>query len=188
MDIKLLDIEASSGLDKATIRENYDALIDYSSPFFRGALRFPSLDASESGLQHFAEVKDIFTGFYVIAAICLIAGIAIIICKSRIKDYSYLLVSAIMAIVLPLLLALFIAIDFDTAFVIFHKIFFRNDYWLFDPVTDPVITILPAEFFMHCAIMIILIVVLFSLLFILLYLRARKHIGIKYRKIKGLNL
>lgn len=188
MDIKLLDIEASSGLDELTIRENYDALIDYSSPFFRGALRFPSLDASESGLQHFAEVKDIFTGFYVIAAICLIAGIAIIICKSRIKDYSYLLVSAIMAIVLPLLLALFIAIDFDTAFVIFHKIFFRNDYWLFDPVTDPVITILPAEFFMHCAIMIILIVVLFSLLFILLYLRARKHIGIKYRKIKGLNL
>lgn len=188
MDIKLLDIETDSGLDEAIIRENYDALIDYSSPFFKGELRFPSLTASENGLQHFAEVKNIFTGFYIIGAISLIAGIAIIIHKSKNRDYSYLPVSAIMAIILPLLLAIFMADNFDTAFVIFHKIFFRNDYWLFDPATDPVITILPEEFFMHCAIMIILIVVLFSLLFILLYFRAKKHTGIKYRKIKGLNL
>ena len=188
MDIRLLDIEATSGLDKDTIRANYDALIDYSSPFFRGELRFPSLEASESGLQHFAEVKNIFTSFYIIGAISLVLGIIIIIYKTRNKDYSFMLVSAITAIALPLLLAVFIAIDFDTAFVVFHKIFFRNDYWLFDPVTDPVITILPAEFFMHCAIMIILIVIIFSLLFLWLYSRAKRYKGIKYRKIKGLNL
>jgi integral membrane protein (TIGR01906 family) len=188
MDIKLLNIEATSGLDKETIRENYDALIDYSSPFFRGDLRFPSLAASENGLTHFAEVKDIFTAFYIIAAITLVLGIVIIIYKAKNRDYSYLLTSAVTAIVLPLLLALYMAVDFDRAFVIFHKIFFRNDYWLFDPATDPVITILPDTFFMHSAIMIIVIVLLFCLTFILFYIRTKRHTGIKYRKIKALKI
>lgn len=188
MDIKLLNIEATSGLDSNTIKENYDALIDYSSPFYQGELKFPSLAASESGLIHFSEVKNIFTSFYIIGAISLILGIIIIIYKTRNRDYSYLAVSAITAVVLPLLLALYMAIDFDRAFVIFHKIFFRNDYWLFDPVTDPVITILPSQFFMHCAVMIILIVLLFCLLFILFYNKAKRYTGLKYRKIKGLKL
>jgi len=188
LDIRLLNIEASSGLDEETIKANYDALIDYSSPFYRGELKFPSLDASEYGLIHFAEVKNIFTSFYIIGAITLILGVIIIVYKAKNRDYSYLLVSSVTAIALPLLLALFMAIDFDTAFVLFHKVFFRNDYWIFDPVTDPVITILPAEFFLHCAVMIILIVVFFSLVFLWLYFRSRRHRGIKYRKIKGLNL
>lgn len=188
LDIKLLNIEASSGLDKSIIKENYDALIDYSSPFFRGDLRFPSLTASENGLTHFAEVKNIFTAFYIIAAVCLILGIIIIVNKAKSRDYSYLLTSAVTAIVLPLLLALYMAVDFNRAFVIFHRIFFRNDYWLFDPVTDPVITILPDTFFMHCAIMIIVIVLLFCLAFILFYIKAKRHTGIKYRRIDGLKI
>ena len=42
----------------------------------------------------------------------------------------------------------------------FHKLFFDNDDWIFNPRTDPVIKILPDEFFMHCAIAIIAIVLL----------------------------
>lgn len=38
-----------------------------------------------------------------------------------------------------------------------HKVFFDNDYWLFDPKYDPVITILPDRFFLHCGILIVLI-------------------------------
>lgn len=188
MDINLLNIEATSGLDKDIIKENYDALIDYSSPFFKGELQFPSLDASSNGLIHFIEVKNIFTSFYIMGAITLVLGIIIIIYKAKNRDYSYLPVSAVTAVVLPLLLALYMAVDFDRAFVIFHKIFFRNDYWLFDPVTDPVITILPDEFFMHSAIMIIIIVLLFCSIFIWLYIRSKRHTGLKYRKIKELKI
>ena len=187
-DINYLNIMESTGLTEEVIRENYDTLIDYSSPFFQGELEFPSLAASESGLFHFMEVKNIFTGFYILGAITLIFGIIIIIQKHKNMDFSYLLVSAVTAIVLPLLLALSLSIDFDRAFVIFHKLFFNNDYWLFDPTTDPVITILPDTFFMHCAIMIIVLVLLLSLLFLVIYLMKRKHSGIKYRKNKGLKL
>ncbi len=188
LDIKLLHIEASSGLSKAVIRENYDALIDYCSPFFRGDLRFPSLAASEQGLYHFAEVKNIFDGFYILGAITLVLGIIIMIQKKKNRDYSYLLVSSITAIVLPAIVALGLSIDFDRSFVLFHKIFFNNDYWLFDPTTDPVITILPDTFFMHCAIMIIIIVVILSAVFLTVYLQKRRHAGIKNRKNKGLKI
>jgi integral membrane protein (TIGR01906 family) len=188
MDIKLLHIEATSGFVRDEIIKNYNALIDYSSPFFHGPLVFPTLTASESGLSHFAEVKTLFTDFYILGAITLILGIIIIIYKSKIKDYSYLLVSAITAIVLPLLLGLFMSIDFDRTFILFHKIFFSNNDWLFDPVTDPVINILPDTFFMHCALLIILTVLLFCFAFLLVYFVKRKHFSIKYRKNKGLKL
>jgi integral membrane protein (TIGR01906 family) len=188
MDINLLHIEADSGLSRAEIKQNYDALIDYSSPLFTGDLKFPTLPASESGLEHFIEVKNIFTSFYILGAITLILGIIIIIYKAKIKDFSYLLVSAITAIVLPLLLGIYMVIDFERAFVIFHKLFFRNDYWMFDPVTDPVITILPEDFFMHCAIMIIGIVLIFCAVFLGIYFWNRNHQSIRYRKNRGLNL
>ena len=55
-----------------------------------------------------------------------------------------------------LLIALLAALDFDGAFTVFHSIFFPGkDNWLFDPVTDPVILILPEAFFRNCAIAIV---------------------------------
>ena len=186
MDINLLNIEATSGIDKAVILQNYNALIDYCSPLFTGALKFPTLEASPSGLQHFAEVKNIFISFYYLGAITLVLGITIIIKKAKSKEYNYLLVSAITAIVMPILLGAYMAVDFDRAFLLFHKLFFKNDYWLFDPVTDPVITILPDVYFMHCAILIIMIVLLLCTVLIGFYLRKRSHSSIKYRRSKGL--
>lgn len=185
-DIGFLHIEDISGLSKDIILANYNALIDYSSPFFKGDLVFPTFTASASGLVHFTEVKNIFTSFYLIGAITLILGIITIVYKTKIKDHSYLLVSSITAIVLPLVLGIYLAFDFDRAFVLFHKLFFNNDYWIFDPATDPVITILPDTFFLHCAVMIIFIVFLFSFVFLLAYLWKRKHTSIKYRKNRGL--
>lgn len=188
MDVNLLHIEANSDIPKDIILKNYNALIDYCSPFFRGDLKFPTFIASKSGLKHFAEVKVLFTDFYILGAVTLIMGIIIIIQKSKSKDYSYLCVASIMAIVLPLLLGFFMSLNFEQTFIIFHKIFFRNNDWMFDPLTDPVINILPEDFFLHCAILIVLIVVLFSIGFLLMYFYKKKHFSIKYRKNTGLKL
>ena len=182
LDVKLLNIPETSGYAKEEIIENYDALIDYSSPFYKGSLTFPSLDASPSGIQHFKEVKDIFVAFYLLGALSLITAVMIIIYKVCKRDISYLLVSSITAVVLPLIVGLLLALDFDAAFLLFHKMFFSNDYWIFDPVTDPVINILPETFFLHCAIMIILFILVGSLILLLVYLNMKKRSGIKYRK------
>ena len=74
------------------------------------------------------------------------------------------------------ILGFLVAIDFDQAFIIFHKLFFRNDFWIFDYRTDPVITILPETFFMHCFILIVLIIVVFALLCLIFYRYKQKQI------------
>ena len=46
---------------------------------------------------------------------------------------------------------------------------FRNDFWIFDWRTDPVILILPDTFFLHCAVLIFALVFLFSIVMLILY-------------------
>lgn len=176
-DIQYLNISQTSGYPVEQIKENYDALIDYSSPFFKGELKFPSLPASADGLQHFVEVKNIFTAFYVISALSLISIIPIIIYKHKKKEYQYLLTSSITVVVLPIIVLLGCSINFDAAFVIFHKIFFRNDYWLFDPFTDPVINILPDTFFLHAMLVIVCFVLAGSISLFLSYRYKNKKSG-----------
>lgn len=173
-DVKHLNIEATSGYSYDVIMDNYNALIAYCSPFFFGTLKFPSMAASESGLSHFAEVKVIFNGCYVLLALSFILLCIIIFRKYKRKDYSYLKTASITSIVFPVLVGLAMSINFDKAFVIFHKLFFRNDDWLFNPATDPVITILPEAYFMHCAIFIVSIVILGSLALLLAYKLCKK--------------
>ena len=47
------------------------------------------------------------------------------------------------------------AIDFQRMFLLFHRVFFSNDYWIFDPDADEIINILPEQFFMHCALIVV---------------------------------
>ena len=168
-DIKSLNIEETSGYSEAEIRENYDSLIDYCSPFYKKSLKFPTLAASEQGIQHFAEVKTIFVAFYYIFGITSVLILALLLLQKKGNIYLSFKVSALTTVIVPIIVGLAVSIDFDRAFVIFHKIFFRNDYWLFDPETDPVITILPSEFFLHCALVIIGVVILGAIIQYVIY-------------------
>ncbi|MBQ9469214.1 MAG: TIGR01906 family membrane protein [Clostridia bacterium] len=159
-DVDRLNIPQSSGLDRETVILNYDALIDYNLPLSDGELVFPSLAMSDHGRQHFAEVKDIFDAFKILFLILLPFCIAAAILFGRLKDRGYLLYTAIACVALPALAGGTVALCWDRLFVAFHKLFFNNDYWIFDPRYDPVITILPDTFFMHCAVGIVLIVLL----------------------------
>lgn len=163
-DVEYLNISDTSGYSKDVILENYNALIDYLSPFYKGELIFPSMISSKEGLIHFQEVKVIFNSFYLLAALSLLALACIIFYKYRKKDYKYLKTAAYTVLILPLLVAVCVALNFEVTFILFHKIFFRNNYWIFNPVTDPVINILPETFFLHCCILIVIIVILGSML------------------------
>ncbi len=153
-DMEKLQIPEMSGYSAEEIRENYDALIDYNMAWEDGELKFPTLPMSETGKIHFEEVKEIFDIFKYLAVfggVLGAIGIAFMACK---KEYRYLKMTAIVSCGLPVVLGVLVALFWDKVFVIFHKLFFNNDYWIFDPWTDPVITILPDEFFMHCALLI----------------------------------
>lgn len=176
LDINLLDIPEQTGLSSTVIKENYDALIDYNSPFFHGDLVFPSLPSSEHGLEHFKEVKNIFMSFYLMLPVSLLLLIGIIGYKHKRKNYSFLGISSLTMIILPFIVGVGAFLNFDKLFVAFHKIFFRNDYWLFDPELDPIINLLPDTFFMHSAFFIAFLLLIGSaLLFLLSRLFKKKY-------------
>lgn len=43
------------------------------------------------------------------------------------------------------------AADFDSLFVLFHRLSFSNDLWLLNPQTDLLIRLMPLNFFIHYA-------------------------------------
>lgn len=164
-EIDRLNLTEISGLTKEEIRENYDALIDYNSMFHQGPLVFPSLSMSEPGRIHFEEVKRIFVFVQYLCILSFLGALAMTvwILLAR-RNPGFLKLASGLTLAVPAVLGGLIALNWEQFFVTFHHIFFNNDYWIFDPATDPVITILPDAFFMHCAILILVLVVLGSIL------------------------
>ncbi|MCD8023736.1 MAG: TIGR01906 family membrane protein [Lachnospiraceae bacterium] len=90
-------------------------------------------------------------------------------CDPLRRRYGSLKLLSILTFLIPVVLGVCAAVNWDVFFVRFHELFFNNDYWLFDPATDPVILILPDEFFAHCAAAILLFLFLEGILTGMLY-------------------
>ncbi|MBR6528857.1 MAG: TIGR01906 family membrane protein [Firmicutes bacterium] len=166
-DIEYLDIPAKSGISAEACKLNYDTLIDYNLLGGPEELVFPTLWMSETGRIHFEEVKDIFIDMQTISVFgvaCLVFFAIYVKCKgvlnnslaSDSKDmflwmkYTFPVTAIVAATV-----GFAMAIDWQWAFTTMHEIFFDNDYWIFNSYTDPVIKILPEEFFFHCGLLIV---------------------------------
>lgn len=165
-DIRKLDIEAYAGLAESEIRENYDALIDYNSIFGPKNLNLPTLPMSNEGRIHFEEVRHIFVTVEILFIFSL--AVTVLLCfiaRQRKKDnksnpYRFLRLGGILSIIIPAIPSLIIAVNWEFFFTqVFHPLLFNNDYWMFSPFTDPVINILPDTFFLHCAVMIISLII-----------------------------
>ena len=173
-DISSLNIEETSGYSENVIRENYDALIDYNSVFHRGSLDL-SLPMSREGRIHFQDVKRIFDVLQILCVLSLIGSLTLGIRAWKQGYRGFLKSAAVLSVFLPVIAGMLIAFNWDNAFILFHELMFSNDYWLFDERTDPVINILPDEFFLHCALLIILLILSASLIMGLIYLRQKKR-------------
>lgn len=155
-DYDILGIADYSGISKEVVVRNYKAVMDFLSPFSTAEFSLPDLSFSETGAIHFEDCRVVFRGFYIVGTVAaVLVALASVWAKRKLVDRRFLLVSSITTITLPVAILLIFALDFDKAFIIFHKIFFSNDYWYFDPRYDPIINLLPEEFFLHCAIIIV---------------------------------
>lgn len=159
--IDAMGLVKSSGFTKAEIRQAYDEVLNYLTlpghEFSTGVMAY-----SESGADHFADCKVLFdlnAGVLLCSGLCLLV---LLIFKKigkieqfRLGKRSSSFYAALAAIILPIVLGGLASLDFDRAFVIFHKIFFPGkDNWVFNSQTDQIITVLPQDFFMHCGILI----------------------------------
>lgn len=178
-DMNYLKIEGTDGLNMDQIKSTYDYLIDYTNNKEKGNFELKYLAYSPNGAEHFKEVRNLFikmSNIMVISLAVFILGLIVNIKKFR--NYSFLKHTSISLLVVPIIFMIPVMINFDALFTFLHKILFNNDYWLFDPNLDPVIDILPEEFFMHCLILILAIIFVCSLISYLLY-----KIGIKKKPI-----
>lgn len=178
-DIDYLDIESKSNLSKEEIILNYDYLIDYNLGYEED-FHMPTIKYSKEGKIHFEEVRDIFIKLKQLFVFCSVVGIIGIYKNIKEKNINFIKYISLSLFLLPIVLFVPISLNFEKSFVIFHKIFFRNDYWIFDPKLDPVINILPAEFFLHCGIMILSLIFLSSILLYFIYRFLKNKIKTDY--------
>ena len=151
IDLVHLGLDTRSGMTVTEIKENYLALIRYNHFWYRGPLVFPTLPMSEAGAIHFREVKRIFDVLQIAGLAVFVPSLLMIWRGLSKRDLGWLRLSGILTVLIPITLGIPAAINWERFFVTFHQVFFNNDYWLFDPATDPVITILPDTYFLHCA-------------------------------------
>lgn len=152
IDVDRLGIPEQSGMNREDAIKNINAVMDYLSPFSNEEFSLPNLEYSSFGASHFSDCKVIFNAIFMSGGISIVL-LCIIIAAYR-KNLSFLICAGILSAILPIVVSIICLVGFSSAFQIFHSLLFNSGSWLFDPVTDPVILLLPERYFMDCAIFI----------------------------------
>lgn len=176
-DVDYLNITSEVPMPKEKILKNYDILINYLKPFNSTELNFPDFPMSEEGRIHFIDVKNLFNLAFYISLASLVLSVFGIIYLMRIKEPHFLKYASFLLLLLPAILSVPFIINFDKTFDRFHELFFSNNYWIFDPDKDPIINVLPQEFFFHSATLILILLVIFSSALIIVYKSYKKRLA-----------
>ena len=163
-DVKKLNISEMSGFTEEEIKQNYDYLIDYNLNKNVEEFHLPTIKYSKEGKIHFEEVRNIFQVVKKVFYISGLISVLGIILSIKNKNIKFLNTASIMTILLPIITAIPLMINFNYFFIKFHEAVFSNDYWIFDPNIDPVINMLPQDVFFHIGIFILAIILMISIL------------------------
>lgn len=173
MEISYFNLPDKVYLKSETIQYNFNILMNYLTNPFSQKLAMPDFRSSAAGLHHFQAVKYLF---HLAQAIFLVTLPALIFFIKKVVKKRFLALyqrSLFILSVLPfVMICLAGLIGFNSFFTLFHQVLFAGDNtWMFDPAKDPVIWILPEEFFMHAF---ILFALLYEGIFLTLYFLSRK--------------
>ncbi|QAA31157.1 TIGR01906 family membrane protein [Clostridium manihotivorum] len=177
ISIKAFDITTATSLTEGQLMSNYKVLIKYLQSPSIHKLKFLNFPMSAGGETHFADVKSIFIYLHIITWSTIILFAVLFVFKKKylskeifkIFNHTFYILSIFSITILILVLN-----NFDKTFENFHKLFFSNDLWLFDPATDPVINALPENFFMVCGITIIALTLIQVIILKVIYQRHKK--------------
>lgn len=181
LNIGLLELETKTGYTYDVIKEAYDDVMDYL--VFGDEFKTGELNYSEEGKSHFEDCKKLFT----LDFICLFVSsgflITILVLKKLKKiditfnKFSPGIYSIIWVGSAFLILGIWGIIDFNSLFTAFHKVCFPGkDNWIFHPVHDQIINILPTELWINFCILIVFILLIFISSFIVYEIYRRKEL------------
>ncbi|GAA3650584.1 TIGR01906 family membrane protein [Asaccharospora irregularis] len=175
-EVDRLNIEATSNISKDEIIKNYDYTIDYLLGREGTKFELPTLPSSLFGQVHFEEVLKIFSALDIVLILSIVVSIIGIVFLYKKRNFSFVKQASNILTFFPIVFGVIFSLNFERSFIIFHKIFFRNDYWIFDPQKDPIINILPQEFFFDIAIFILIINFVIAFLLRILYHKKLKYL------------
>ncbi len=170
-----------TGFSEAQIKTAFNEMLDYCLGIRR---EFSTGDLlwSESGRDHFTDVRGLFLLDLRLLAVSAVALVALLLLMRAAKVTAAPLLGRRAPFwagtglgAAFLIIGGLAALDFDRAFVVFHSLFFPGKTnWLFDYRTDQIILILPEEFFRNCAVLILAILVAGCAAFIIFDLTRKK--------------
>lgn len=155
--IDALSLPARTGFSPAVIRGAFDEVMDYlvkGAPFSTGELAH-----SESGMAHFADCKALFQlDFHIleVSAALLLAVLLLVLSKKlvlyRFKGRGPCFWAFVGLTAAVLVFGLWGLVHFESLFTAFHTVFFPGkENWVFDYRHDPIILILPEDFWARAA-------------------------------------
>ena len=175
-----LDLSAQTPWSAGEIRAAYDEMMDFcifGAPFGTGVLRW-----SEAGMAHFADCARLFRLDFLVLAL---SALTLLVCSLlrrrglhpvRPLGRGCAFWAGSSLALLSIVISALAALNFNAAFVFFHRLFFPGkSNWIFDPVTDQIILVMPQVFFRNCAILAVALLFLGCFALILWDLRSQRR-------------
>lgn len=174
LDIRHLGLLDYTALSEKELLHNFDQLMRYLNLPWVETLKMTDFPVSVNGALHFYEVKRLFLVNYGVLLVTVIPSIVYVRHLNKQQRLWTMIQPFRIAVVVPIVIAFLMAVNFDRFFVLFHGVFFNNDAWIFNPATDPIINVLPETFFLHSFILFFVLLEIFYLLPIYFGKRALK--------------
>lgn len=116
-----------------------------------------SIIMRDTELSHMVDVKNLYTMLRVVGLVSLLLGGSLIVYQYKREPkglYRTLHTMPIGPVLFIVFIGGYIVIDFNTAFTVFHQIFFTNDDWILYS-DDVLIRLLPSAFWMVSGLLIL---------------------------------
>jgi integral membrane protein (TIGR01906 family) len=144
-----------TGWDAATVRAVTDAVVMevFLGPgtFAQTVGGIPVFTAAEAG--HMADVRRVVLAFGVVVLAALVALVAAwVVDRRRVAFWRGVTFGSSILAVAVVAVGAFLALFFDVAFEVFHRIFFAAGSYTFDPRTDRLVQLFPEAFWTETSI------------------------------------
>ena len=171
--ISSYDLEGYTGLNNAQMVKSLTTICHYLFLFAKEPLEVPYFTLTKETLIHFKDVKAIYAFLQVFFMVDIVVLIYMIRSHLKENNIEFLNVTGKISFIIVIFFGFLSLTSFDEAFILMHQMLFRNNYWLIDPVKDPIIRIFPEMFFNHCLIGILLLIILVNIVLQFLYRKVR---------------
>lgn len=145
---------------------DYWRLLAYLQLPWMTRLHLKVLPITFSTVLHFRDVRHLLLGNEFVAVLSSYLVIRLLIKQKQLFQLFRLKELLQLIILIGILLCWLPIVNFNDWFINFHRLLFRNHYWLLNPHQDPIILMLPTSFFIKVFLLAIgiSVLLLFSLI------------------------